>query len=378
MVIYVVKEGDTIYSIAREFNKNPEVIISENELTNPNDLVTGQTIVITEENEEKLRTIAVNGYVYPEVSPQVMSKTLPNLTMLTIFTYGFTPEGELVPIDDERVIEQAKEYNVAPVMLISTLTKEGTFSNELADILLNDEFLQDILINNILDNLRQKEYFALDIDFEFIPEKDRINYATFIEKVTNALNEEGYPVIVALAPKTSADQPGLLYEAHDYFLIGQAANAVLLMTYEWGYSYSAPMAVAPINKVREVLDYGVSEIEPSKIFMGIPNYGYNWTLPYIRGESKAKSLSNVEAVELAQKYRAEILFDEVAQSPYFYYTDEEGREHIVHFEDARSIFAKLSLVNEYGLAGVSYWNLMKYFPQNWLVLNSLYDVFKIE
>lgn len=378
MVIYVVKEGDTIYSIAREFNKNSEVIISENELTNPNDLVTGQTIVITEENEEKLRTIAVNGYVYPEVSPQVMSKTLPNLTMLTIFTYGFTPEGELVSIDDEKVIEQAKEYNVAPVMLISTLTKEGTFSNELADILLNDEFLQDILINNILDNLRQKEYFALDIDFEFIPEKDRINYATFVEKVTTALNEEGYPVIVALAPKTSANQPGLLYEAHDYFLIGQAANAVLLMTYEWGYTYSAPMAVAPINKVREVLDYGVSEIEPSKIFMGIPNYGYNWTLPYIRGESKAKSISNVEAVELAQKYRTEILFDEVAQSPYFYYTDEEGQEHIVHFEDARSIFAKLSLVNEYGLAGVSYWNLMKYFPQNWLVLNSLYNVFKIK
>lgn len=377
MIIYVVKEGDTIYSIAREFNKNPEALISENELTNPNRLVVGQTIVITEENEEKLRSIAVNGYIYPEVSQQVLRKTLPNLSMLTIFTYGFTPEGELIGIDDNNAIEQAKAYGVAPLMLISTLTKEGTFSNELADILLNDEYLQDILINNILANLREKNYFGLDIDFEFIPEKDRLAYAKFIEKTTNALNREGFYVIVALAPKTSSEQTGLLYEAHDYNLIGKVANAVLIMTYEWGYTYSSPMPVAPINKVREVVNYAVSEIEAGKIFMGIPNYGYNWTLPYVRGESRAKSLSNVEAVELAQKYNAVILFDEVAQSPYFYYTDEEGREHIVHFEDARSIFAKLSLVNEYSLAGVSYWNLMKFFPQNWLVLNSLYDVYKI-
>lgn len=377
MIIYVVKEGDTIYSIAREFNKNPESLISENELTNPNRLVVGQTIVITEENEEKLRSIAVNGYIYPEVSQQVLRKTLPNLSMLTIFTYGFTPEGELIGIDDNNAIEQAKAYGVAPLMLISTLTKEGTFSNELADILLNDEYLQDILINNILVNLREKNYFGLDIDFEFIPEKDRLAYAKFIEKTTNALNQEGFYVIVALAPKTSSEQTGLLYEAHDYNLIGKVANAVLIMTYEWGYTYSSPMPVAPINKVREVVNYAVSEIEAGKIFMGIPNYGYNWTLPYVRGESRAKSLSNVEAVELAQKYNAVILFDEVAQSPYFYYTDEEGREHIVHFEDARSIFAKLSLVNEYSLAGVSYWNLMKFFPQNWLVLNSLYDVYKI-
>ena len=59
----------------------------------------------------------------------------------------------------------------------------------------------------------------------------------FIENLTNSLNAEGFPVITALAPKTSSEQPGLLYEAHDYKAIGNAANAVLLMTYEWGYSY---------------------------------------------------------------------------------------------------------------------------------------------
>jgi hypothetical protein len=103
-----------------------------------------------------------------------------------------------------------------------------------------------------------------------------------------------------------------------------------------------------------VVEYALTRIPPEKIYLGIPNYGYDWRLPYVSGESRAKSISNVEAVELARRYGAEILFDEVAESPYFNYTDEEGGLHEVHFEDARSISAKLSLLSEYSLYGAGY------------------------
>ena len=46
MEIYVVKQGDTLYSIANKFNTTVEKIVSDNELTHPNELVVGQTIVI--------------------------------------------------------------------------------------------------------------------------------------------------------------------------------------------------------------------------------------------------------------------------------------------------------------------------------------------
>lgn len=137
------------------------------------------------------------------------------------------------------------------------------------------------------------------------------------------------------------------------------------------------MAVAPLNKVRTVLDYGVTQINPARILMGIPNYGYDWTLPFVAGESRAKSIGNEEAVWLAFHYGAEIQFDELAQSPWFRYWDEQGRQHEVWFEDARSIAAKLGLVEEYGLAGVSYWNLMRPFWANWQVLNQMYEVVKL-
>lgn len=426
MIIHVVQPGDTIYSIASQYNVSPQKIIIDNELQNPNVLVPGQTLVINipeithvvqpgetlaqiaqkyntttvnllqlnpfidfadeimpgdqitiRNREAKRGPISVLGYAYPNIDRTVLMKTLPYLTYLTLFTYGITKEGELINIEDEELIKIAKDFGVAPLMLISTLTEEGTFSNELAHIILNDPVVQNNLIENVLQTLREKGYYGLDIDFEYVLPEDEEAFINFIQNVNNRISPEGYVLFTALAPKTSANQPGLLYEAHNYPRIGAASDNSLLMTYEWGYTYGPPMAVSPVNKVREVLDYAVTEIPRDKIYMGIPNYGYDFTLPYVQGVSKADSLSNVEAVELAAKVGATIQYDEVSQAPYFIYYDNQGKQHRVWFEDARSILAKLNLFSEYGLEGVGYWNIMRYFPQNWLVVSNLYDIAKL-
>ena len=134
------------------------------------------------------------------------------------------------------------------------------------------------------------------------------------------------------------------------------------------------MAVAPLPNVRRVVEYAITEIPAEKLWLGVPNYGYDWTLPFVQGESKARSISNQYAVSLARRYGATIQFSDYSQSPWFRYFDENGREHEVWFEDARSIKAKLALIPEYGMSGAGYWNLMRPFPQNWLVLDSLYQI----
>lgn len=371
---YTVQEGDTLTSIAEALGVSVNQLLRNNPGLNGLSVVyPGQTLVVSY-IQEKQGTMSVNGYAYPFIDRDVLRKTLPYLTYITLFTYGFTPEGTLVTIDDDEVLAITREYGVSPILLLSTLTPEGTFSNQLAHILLNDLALQNRLIDELLALMAQKGYEGLDVDFEYILPEDRDAFVDFIRLTTDRMNAAGYTVITALAPKTSGDQPGLLYEAHDYAALGEASNAVLLMTYEWGYTYGPPMAVAPINKVRQVLDYAVTVIDPAKIFMGIPNYGYDWTLPFVAGESRAQSLSNVGAVDLARRVGAEIQYDETAQAPFFNYYDEEGRQHEVWFEDARSIQAKLALIPEYGFQGASYWNIMRYFPQNWLVLNALYNI----
>lgn len=135
------------------------------------------------------------------------------------------------------------------------------------------------------------------------------------------------------------------------------------------------MAVAPIGPVRSVLEYALGKMPPEKIFLGIPNYGYDWILPFTKGESRADSISTGEAIELARKYNQVILFDEASKTPHFNYIDEQQREHEVWFEDVRSMKAKYDLVNEYNLKGMGYWNLMRPFTQNWSLVNSMFNIY---
>lgn len=137
------------------------------------------------------------------------------------------------------------------------------------------------------------------------------------------------------------------------------------------------MAVAPLPSVRRVLEYALTEIPREKIFLGIPNYGYDWALPYEKGVTKAVTMGNIAAVRLAVDTGSEILFDEASQAPYFYYTDLQGTAHVVWFEDVRSLSAKFGLVTEKGLNGCGYWNIMRPFPQNYLLLNGTFRIEKV-
>ena len=142
-------------------------------------------------------------------------------------------------------------------------------------------------------------------------------------------------------------------------------------SYEWGYTYGPPMAVAPLISVRRVLEFAKTEMPPGKIIMGFPNYAYDWTLPYHAGQSRARSIGNEDAVRLAVEAGAEIQYDETSATPYFHYT-KAGQVHEVWFEDARSALSKLSLIGTLGLAGVGVWNFMRPFRQLFSVLQALY------
>lgn len=286
MIIHVVQPGQTLNSIANQYNVTPQRLITDNALPNPDNLLVGQsivvlytdvthtvvvgdtlydiaetygvqvtqilrnnpwladtqgltpgeTIVISFQRDEVLGNITINGYAYPFIDRTVLRKTLPFLTYFSLFTYGFTPEGDLIPIDDTELIQISRDYSVAPIMMLAPMDSEGDFSNEIAhQMFLNPEG-QAKLIDNILTNIQTKNYSGIDLDFEFVLPEDKQSFIDFIAAVKAKLEPEGYIVMVPLAPKTSGEQAGLLYEAHDYPAIGAIADKVLLMTYEWGYT----------------------------------------------------------------------------------------------------------------------------------------------
>lgn len=378
MQIYVVSPGDTVDTIASAFQVPVASIIFDNQLVYPYQLAVGQSLLLQDgAPPQRLRSVSVNGYAYPFISPWVLQETLPYLTDLSIFSYGFTSDGNLVPplLSEEWMLDAAEAARTRPVLVLTPLGPDGRFNNELISSLVNNFTVQEQLLNQLIETMETLGYGGLDIDFEYIKAEDRDAFTEFVSRTVDTLSPLGYPVSVALAPKTSADQQGLLYQGKDYPALGAIADHVLLMTYEWGYTYGPPMAVAPLSMVRRVVDYAVTEIAPGKIDLGIPNYGYDWPLPFVRGETAATTIGNVEAVRLAVRYNAVIQFDETAQSPYFYY-ENEGVTHEVWFEDARSIRAKLGLIQEYGLRGAGYWQIMQWWRANWLLMDDMYTINK--
>ncbi|MBQ7432602.1 MAG: LysM peptidoglycan-binding domain-containing protein [Lachnospiraceae bacterium] len=377
MEIYVVRSGDTIYSIGAQFGVPIEGIIYDNQLGYPYLLTIGQALLIREGNEEGgSRPVITNGYAYPFIRPWVLRETLPYLSELSVFSYGFTKEGDLVPpqVDDTWMIQLALDYRTRPILTLTPLDEAGKFNNYLIHVMVQDNTIRTNLIAQLLQIMSEKNYSGVDVDFEYILAEDRDAFVEFVSVLREEMNNAGYSVSVALAPKVSADQQGI-GAGKDYKGIGAAANWVLLMTYEWGYTYGPPMAVAPLPNVRRVVTYAVTEIPADQINLGIPNYGYDWPLPYERGVTVARTIGNVEAVEIAVANKAEILYDGRVQSPYFYYTL-DGTEHVVWFEDVRSLQAKFSLVPEYNLRGMGYWQIMRPFRANWLLLAQKFYIVK--
>ncbi|MFM9276736.1 glycoside hydrolase family 18 protein [Paenibacillus jiagnxiensis] len=426
MQIHVVQANQTIYSIAEAYSLPYEDIVQANELTNPERLVVGQTLVIPIAGSyywvrrgDSLWSIArrfgvtyqelarVNGispnqtlsvgfrlyipprsrvsaefnaYVEPRgeaVAPALVRgarEAAPHLTYLAPFSFQALRDGSLKePLLDG--FAQIASDNRVVLMMVITNQENGQFSNELGRILLNDIPVQNRFLDNIVAAASQYGFRDIHFDFEFLRPADREAYNNFLRKAKTRFQQQGWLMSTALAPKTSATQAGPWYEAHDYRSHGQIADFVVIMTYEWGYSGGPAQAVSPIGPVRKVIEYALTEMPASKIMMGQNLYGYDWTLPFVQG-SVARAVSPQQAIGIAADNNVSIQYSARAQAPFFRYTDGEDREHEVWFEDARSIQAKFNLVKELGLRGMSYWKLGLSFPQNWLLIENNFDVVK--
>lgn len=429
MIIHVVKQGDTIRSIADQYGVSASRLVIDNGLLTPNKLIIGQTIVITYpevtyvvEKGDTLNKIAElhnttimqllrnnpylldREYIYPGenliisydqirgklrtngvatefINTNVLIKTLPNLTYLSILGYRITDGANILDINDRDIIRLTKEFGVAPIMMLTTLTVRGEEDLEVALQVLNDEVAMDTLIDNVLIILKEKGFYGVSVTFQLLEAETLLNYKIFTSKIAERMKEEGFKVFFTLTPNPVLVDGNITFERLDYSYIGEQSDSIVLMDFNWGVSFGPPMPISSITNIQVFLDYILQQIPPSRVVWGQQLIGYDWELPYTIGVTRANSLTYNSALSLADQYGVTILFDEVSQTPYFFYTRIAAtgiaQEHVVWFIDPRSIQALLTLISELNLAGIGIWNVMTYNPQLWLVINSQYEIEKI-
>ncbi len=318
----------------------------------------------------QIRAIIVNGYATATITTEALARWANNLTYVSYYSYGYNSNGDLVPISDDSLIRDSYYLGVAPLMVLTPFDESGLYSYDLLKVLFTDPVMRDRMINNIVLTVIEKNYYGVVFNLGYIAPEDKEQFIITVSKTSARLNRRGTLVIVSIVP-------GVNDEGIDYIALGQAANFVELRTFQWESIYGPPTAVASVANVQEVLSLIITRIDSHKILMGLPNYGLDWTLPHVPGETIAEMISNTEAIELAERTGAAIHYDEIAHSHHYQYTDSLGSIHEVWFDDVRSTSAKLELVNQFDLAGISIWTIMNPFPVGIQMLNEMFTVYKV-
>ena len=372
--LYTVQPGDTLESIAKQHGTTTMELLRNNpHLSDRKFLYNGETIVISYQTN-RTRSITTIGYTFPYIDRPILIKTLPFLTYLTIFNYRVTNEGEITYMaDDTELIDLAKTYGVAPMMFVSTLSDGGIVNPEVTNTILNNPSVQDHFIENALQIMKTKGFCGINIYVERINYENLNSFAEYLSRASERFHSEGYKILITVTPIANIESPNVSFEKIDYGKLTESVDGIIFSSYDWALSYSYPNSIFPVNVLRELLDYAVSIIPPEKIIFGITTLGYDWILPYVPGVTEAAAISDSRVIEIAADNGITIQFNEEAQSPYFFYT-ENGFLHLVWFKDARSFDSRAELVEEYDLQGVSIWTIMIFSTQMWLIINTRFYI----
>jgi spore germination protein len=366
---YQIKTGDQIWELAQRFKTDVSSILAANPGVNPNQLFIGQIIHIPSPVKLKITTL---GFIVPSGESAVLSildSLAGQLTYLAVVAYSFTTEGYAYnQIEDSAIVARSKQLNITPLLMIRNFTGVD-FSAELAGQVLANPIYRRNLVQSIVNLTRQRGFGGVSIDFEFIPPPQRNDFNLFLRELKNALGE--LILHVNVHAKTADIPTNRIIGAYDYASIGSIADIVAVMTIDYGYPGGPPDPIAPIWWMEQVVQYSITQINPRKLQIAMPLYGYDKVV----GTNVTRAMSVVSAQNQAISTGSPVQFDEHSMSPWYRHY-RTGVEQIVWFEDIRSFIEKYRLMDLYQLSGTTFWQISLAAPQNWAYLSKNIAVMK--
>ncbi|NQU99796.1 MAG: fibronectin type III domain-containing protein [Parcubacteria group bacterium] len=267
---------------------------------------------------------------------------------------------------DSGLMEKAA---INKVKVLPTITnnfdKEDVGSN-----VLSDEALVANHIENIVNLVEEGNYDGIDIDYEGLKPEVKDQFTGFVQKLAENLHSRGKILSVTVQAKKDDNNNWRGPGAMDYEELGKVVDRFRVMTYDYSRLNTRPGAIAPIGWFQDVLRYTKRYIPQNKIVAGIPTYAYRWCLEdKLNCEQKGLVYEGVE--NIISKYGVTPEWNSENKAPWLLYIDELENKYAVNYENHESLKAKLKVVQEEEIAGISIWRLGSEDPDNYKVLEQM-------
>jgi spore germination protein len=267
---------------------------------------------------------------------------------------------------DQTLIELARSKNV---LVIPSVHNVVTGVDPVPGILTNPT-TRSRHVQAIVDEVVTYGYDGIDIDYESLPSGLREEYTAFMIELADGLHAQGKLLTVAVHAK-DCDRCGL-GGFQDWAAIGQVVDRLRIMTYDYHWRGGGPGPVSPVYWVERVGTYAKTVVDPAKVVIGVPFYGYNWPND---GSAPARGQTWEMIEDIIQTYGLNVNVLErnesgAVQENWITYTSRESGRRTVWFSTASGLDAKLRLVQDLDLAGIAIWRLGGEDPQKWDVVRA--------
>jgi spore germination protein len=289
----------------------------------------------------------------------------PYMNQLPTDTFAVDAHGTVKGTTPTKALEFAKSKGMKTFATVSNFDAVG-FDPNITHAILNDAKARAQAINQMLKLVQQWGYTGINIDFESIDREDRKAFSSFVHDVSRKMRHAGYLTVVSVPAELKDNPEDSWTGAFDFASLGQSVDILQLMTYDQHGYWGKPGPVAGLNWVGASVAYAVSVVARNKLSLGIPAYGYDWNLT--AGKGVQVFWKDIPA--LITKTGAAPQWDSASSSPFFNYRAADGADHVVWYEDVKSIPLKSALAVSYHLAGVSVFALGYDDPNFWQAVHA--------
>ena len=289
----------------------------------------------------------------------------------------YAPANPSVPISEPLTALRNAGYSIIP-----TIT-DGTDKLVLAGLLKSPTSRAQI-ITSIVNLVTANNYDGIDLDFEGFAFVDGNTtwsataplWVAFVKELSTALHAQNKLLSISTPYVLNPNDAQKGYFVYSWAAVASSIDKLRIMTYDYSVSKAGPLG--PITWAERTVQYAVSIMPASKIFVGVPGYGRDWVTAVsgicpanvsgtVKVGAKAATFVMRDAASLAATYGATPTYNEQYGEMTFSYqkvyngTTDSGlstsctASRTAWYQDAKSWALRAALVTKYRIGGITAW-----------------------